>query len=66
MSIAARAIEYKFILRKSSINVKLNKKVECYEFRKAKFETKCVHAGIEEDVIWAVVPPIYQTSTFKV
>lgn len=32
---------------------------------KENFETKCVHAGIEEDVFGAVVPPIYQTSTFK-
>lgn len=28
-------------------------------------ETKCVHAGIAEDEKGAVVPPIYQTSTFK-
>lgn len=28
-------------------------------------ETKCVHAGIYEDYYGAVVPPIYQTSTFK-
>lgn len=32
---------------------------------KESFETKCVHAGIEEEVFGAVVPPIYQTSTFK-
>lgn len=32
---------------------------------KENFETKCVHAGIEDDVFGAVVPPIYQTSTFK-
>jgi methionine-gamma-lyase len=29
------------------------------------FETKCVHSGIEEYEFGAVVPPIYQTSTFK-
>jgi methionine-gamma-lyase len=28
-------------------------------------ESKCVHAGIYEDCYGAVVPPIYQTSTFK-
>jgi methionine-gamma-lyase len=29
------------------------------------FETKCVHSGIDENEFGAVVPPIYQTSTFK-
>jgi methionine-gamma-lyase len=29
------------------------------------FQTKCVHSGIEEYEYGAVVPPIYQTSTFK-
>jgi len=29
------------------------------------FETKCVHSGIGEYEFGAVVPPIYQTSTFK-
>ncbi|MBN1638561.1 MAG: aminotransferase class I/II-fold pyridoxal phosphate-dependent enzyme [Ignavibacteriales bacterium] len=29
------------------------------------FETKCVHAGIKEYEFGPVVPPIYQTSTFK-
>lgn len=29
------------------------------------FESMCVHAGIDEDEFGAVVPPIYQTSTFK-
>ncbi|MDR3667445.1 MAG: aminotransferase class I/II-fold pyridoxal phosphate-dependent enzyme [Ignavibacteriaceae bacterium] len=29
------------------------------------FETKCVHAGVGEYEFGAVVPPIYQTSTFK-
>jgi methionine-gamma-lyase len=29
------------------------------------FDTKCVHSGIEENEYGAVVPPIYQTSTFK-
>ncbi|GJQ33136.1 MAG: L-methionine gamma-lyase [Ignavibacteriaceae bacterium] len=29
------------------------------------FESKCVHAGIDEYEFGAVVPPIYQTSTFK-
>lgn len=28
-------------------------------------ETKCVHAGMSKDQYGAVVPPIYQTSTFK-
>ena len=32
---------------------------------KSDFETKCVHSGIEENEFGAVVPPIYQTSTFK-
>lgn len=31
----------------------------------SKFETKCVHAGIKEYEYGPVVPPIYQTSTFK-
>jgi methionine-gamma-lyase len=31
----------------------------------AEFETKCVHSGIDENEFGAVVPPIYQTSTFK-
>jgi methionine-gamma-lyase len=29
------------------------------------FDTKCVHAGIVDNEFGAVVPPIYQTSTFK-
>ena len=29
------------------------------------FETKCVHSGISEYEFGPVVPPIYQTSTFK-
>lgn len=29
------------------------------------FQTKCVHSGIDEYQYGAVVPPIYQTSTFK-
>ena len=32
---------------------------------KSDFETKCVHSGIEEYEFGSVVPPIYQTSTFK-
>lgn len=32
---------------------------------KSDFETKCVHSGIGEYEFGAVVPPIYQTSTFK-
>jgi len=28
-------------------------------------DTKCVHAGIKDDVFGSVVTPIYQTSTFK-
>ena len=33
--------------------------------QKTEFETKCVHSGIGEYEFGAVVPPIYQTSTFK-
>jgi methionine-gamma-lyase len=29
------------------------------------FDTKCVHAGVGDNEFGAVVPPIYQTSTFK-
>jgi len=32
---------------------------------KVNFETKCVHSGINEYEFGPVVPPIYQTSTFK-
>ncbi len=32
---------------------------------KTDFETKCVHSGIGEYEFGSVVPPIYQTSTFK-
>jgi len=32
---------------------------------KVQFETKCVHSGISEYEYGPVVPPIYQTSTFK-
>jgi methionine-gamma-lyase len=32
---------------------------------KVSFDTKCVHAGIGEYEFRPVVPPIYQTSTFK-
>ena len=32
---------------------------------KFNYDTKCVHAGIGEYEFGAVVPPIYQTSTFK-
>lgn len=32
---------------------------------RADFQTKCVHAGIDEYEFGSVVPPIYQTSTFK-
>ncbi len=28
-------------------------------------DTKCIHAGIQENEFGAVIPPIYQTSTFK-
>lgn len=35
------------------------------ENSKVKFETKCVHSGINEYEYGPVVPPIYQTSTFK-
>jgi len=33
--------------------------------KKLNIESKCVHAGIGEYEHGAVVPPIYQTSTFK-
>ncbi|MCW8848767.1 MAG: PLP-dependent transferase, partial [Melioribacteraceae bacterium] len=33
--------------------------------KKLNIESKCVHAGIGENEHGAVVPPIYQTSTFK-
>lgn len=32
---------------------------------KINFETMCVHSGIDEYEYGSVVPPIYQTSTFK-
>lgn len=32
---------------------------------KVEFQTKCVHSGIDEYEYGSVVPPIYQTSTFK-
>ena len=32
---------------------------------KLDFNTKCVHSGIDEYEYGSVVPPIYQTSTFK-
>ncbi len=35
------------------------------DIRNKKFETRAVHAGVEENEHGAVVPPIYQTSTFK-
>lgn len=35
------------------------------EHSKFDFQTKCVHSGIDEYEYGAVVPPIYQTSTFK-
>jgi methionine-gamma-lyase len=33
--------------------------------KKLGFDSKCVHSGIEEYEFGSVVPPIYQTSTFK-
>ncbi|MCZ7602691.1 MAG: aminotransferase class I/II-fold pyridoxal phosphate-dependent enzyme [Melioribacteraceae bacterium] len=33
--------------------------------KKSHFESKCVHSGIKEYEYGPVVPPIYQTSTFK-
>ncbi len=33
--------------------------------KKVDFQTKCVHSGIDEYEYGSVVPPIYQTSTFK-
>lgn len=35
------------------------------ELRNLSFETKCIHAGIKEYEFGPVIPPIYQTSTFK-
>lgn len=35
------------------------------EHSKIDFQTKCVHSGIDEYEYGSVVPPIYQTSTFK-
>jgi methionine-gamma-lyase len=35
------------------------------DLRKKSRETQCVHASLMEDANGAVVPPIYQTSTFK-
>src|SRR5512134_2744748 len=32
---------------------------------KIDFQTKCVHSGIDEYEFGSVVPPIYQTSTFR-
>ena len=32
---------------------------------KLDFNSRCVHSGIEENEFGSVVPPIYQTSTFK-
>jgi len=32
---------------------------------KLNFDSKCVHSGIDDNEFGAVVPPIYQTSTFK-
>src|SRR5690242_1268329 len=34
-------------------------------FKTNNFETKCIHAGIADYEYGSVVPPIYQTSTFK-
>lgn len=36
-----------------------------HDLDKKGFDTKCVHAGIGEYEFGSVVPPIYQTSTFK-
>ncbi len=33
--------------------------------KKSHFESKCVHSGIKEYEFGPVIPPIYQTSTFK-
>jgi len=35
------------------------------DHKKLDFQTKCVHSGIDEYEYGSVVPPIYQTSTFK-
>jgi methionine-gamma-lyase len=32
---------------------------------KLNMDTKCVHAGIKDEIFGSVIPPIYQTSTFK-
>ncbi len=33
--------------------------------KKLDFSSRCVHSGIEENEFGSVIPPIYQTSTFK-
>ena len=33
--------------------------------KKLDFSSRCVHSGIEENEFGSIVPPIYQTSTFK-
>ncbi len=40
-------------------------KKESKDHSKLDFQTKCVHSGIDEYEFGSVVPPIYQTSTFK-
>ena len=42
-----------------------NPEVQLKSIREAAFETKAVHAGVDEEVLGSVVTPIYQTSTFK-
>lgn len=42
-----------------------NKKGNKMSHKKSYFESKCVHSGIKEYEFGPVVPPIYQTSTFK-
>ncbi len=39
--------------------------IKMKDHSKQDFQTKCVHAGIDEYEFGSVVPPIYQTSTFK-
>jgi len=35
------------------------------DVKKLSMDTKCVHAGIHDEALGSVIPPIYQTSTFK-
>lgn len=45
--------------------MELSGEKEMKNHSKLNFQTKCIHAGIDEYEFGSVVPPIYQTSTFK-